>query len=110
MQKVPFHQLPERDHNFRYLFNRNGAIVCSRDTLEECLAFAKRSQQWDQKLGTDKVRTEFTCSPVTYKVEEHRYYYDADCNVWQRTYNDVELPALPILSDEERAKLPLPTY
>ncbi len=92
----------------RYYFNRNGAIVCARDTLEECLAYATTSQQWDQKLGSDHVRTEFTVSPNTYKVEEHRYNPDNRTNVWERTYNDVVLPQLPMLSAVERSALPLP--
>lgn len=93
----------------RYFFNRNGAIVCNRDTLEECLAFAKQSQLWDQKLGSDSVRTEFTSRPSTYKVEEHRYCPASQTTVWERTYNDVDLAPLPILSPEDRAKLPIPS-
>jgi hypothetical protein len=54
----------------RYYFNRNGATVCGRDTLEECLDYAKRTMGWDIRLKRDSYRTEFTTVICTYSVEE----------------------------------------
>lgn len=91
----------------RYYFNRNGAIVCGRDTLQECLDYAKRQMGWDLHLGADTYRDAFGGShSTTYKVEEHELltpeHPDYQRNCWKRTYNDTVL-------NTSQAVLPFPT-
>lgn len=70
----------------RYFFNRNGAIVCSRDTKEECLDYAKRQMGWDVHLGADTYRDAFGGThTTTYKVEEHELLPSMS---YIRTYQD----------------------
>lgn len=91
---------------FRYFFNRSGAIVCGRDTLEECLAYAKRSMGWDIYTGKDKYLTEFAEVQATYKIEEHELLSSSHPDYWKnsfrRTYNDVSL-------DSSQAIMPFPS-
>ena len=80
----------------RYFFNRNGAIVCSRDTKEECLDFAKRTMGWDVHMGRDTYRDQFGGShQTTYKVEEHELLPTMS---YQRTYNDMVLDTTQAIS------------
>jgi hypothetical protein len=79
----------------RYFFNRDGAIVCSRDTLAECMYYARRNMGWDQHQGKDRFTNQFVDRPVIYKVEEHELLPSNHPDYWRssyrRTYNDLTL-------------------
>lgn len=79
-----------------YAFNRNGAIVCNRDSKEEALDYARKIMGWDLHQGKHQNRDEFGgIHPVSYKVEEHELlptdHPDRSKNCWKRTYQDETL-------------------
>lgn len=72
-----------------YIFIRNGAAVCSRDTQEEALDYAKKSMGWDIHQGRYDYKDAFGEShSSTYKVEEHEGIVGRG---YRRTMNDVVL-------------------
>lgn len=93
----------------RWFFNRNGAIVCGRDTLEACKEYAESSIAWDVRLGKDYVQTEFARVPNTYKIEEHTYLWEERRWVHNRD-NDIILQRPTDIAEIERLSLPFSKY